>query len=351
MIWGSVFWLAALQTGLFAAALRHGELVKQPAAGPSRAAAASNVVGGWDLCARPNLRADDRNQKIPKVVHHTYKNETLPWRLGLFRMTWPYLMGKRWNTSEGWTEQFWSDDGNRNLIKDHYPWFLETYDSYEEVISRVDAARIFYLHKYGGVYSDLDIELLRDPAPLFSGDTDLVFFYQRLPHFRDRRMVDPVQPYELSEVTNAIMASVPGHPFWLFLAERMMRSAKNRPVLTGKNNRSDTRIFWTSGPCVLQNALAEYQLRDPHTKVAFYPMRLWAPISYDDTNQADKCQFLPICQARFPQAYFISHWTGTWNHCEVGTCTGDNVTIVSLLGVSSEVKEARKREGREMVCI
>jgi len=314
----------------------------QPAAGPSRVAMDA-VTGGWDLCARPTWRRDGR-QKIPKIVHHTYKNESLPWRFGLFRATWPFIMNysNTWNTSVGWSEYFWSDDDNRNLIKDHYPWFLETYDSYDEVISRVDAARVFYLHKYGGVYSDLDIELLRDPSPLLSGDTELVFFYQKDPHFRDKRMVDRVAEFELAEITNALMASVPGHPFWLFLAEKMMYSAKHKPVLYGKYDRRDAMIFWTSGPCVLQNALAEYQLRDPNTKVAFYPPRLWAPMSYDD--KARKCEFILICQQKYPQAYFMSHWTGSWNHCEVGTCTGDNITIVySLLEASSEVTEGGKQ--------
>lgn len=224
--------------------------------------------------------------------------------------------------------------------QDHYPWFLETYDSYDQVISKVDAARIFYLHKYGGVYSDLDIELMKDPAPLLNRDADLVLFYGKTPRFGKAGRIEPVEPYELGYISNALMASVPGHPFWIFLAEKLMYAQKHRPVLTGKYNRTDVMIFWTSGPCILQNALAEYQLKDPGAKVAFFPPRVWAPIRYDSPAE-DKCDFIITCVKKYPQAFFITHWTGTWNHCEVGTCTQDDTRpiVYSLLGVSSETRE------------
>ena len=41
--------------------------------------------------------------------------------------------------------------------QNEYPWFLSTYISYPYDIQRVDAIRYFILHKYGGVYVDLDI--------------------------------------------------------------------------------------------------------------------------------------------------------------------------------------------------
>jgi len=344
-------WLAALDAGLLAAALRQKQAARPPAAGLSRAAVGASNVGGWDLCVRPSVR--DGPQTIPKIIHHTYVNESaLPWRLSMFRQTWPFVLSRAWQQPGGWSSMFWSDDDNRKLIRDNYPWFLETYDSYEEVISRVDAARIFMLHKYGGVYSDLDIELLRNPAPLFSGDLDLVFFYQMAPHFRDRRMVDAVEPFEMGYVTNALMASKPGHPFWLFLAEKMMHAQKHKVEPTGKYDRRDVRIFWTSGPCVLQNALAEYQLRDPGAKVAFYSHRFWSPYKYD-CPEDQKCEFIFTCQQKYPQAYFVSHWTGTWNHCEVGTCTSDDKRplVLSLMSFSSEVGTARRNAGKEAVCL
>ena len=55
----------------------------------------------------------------------------------------------------------WTDAKSRELIAEDYPWFLETYDGYEFNIQRADAIRYFVLHKFGGVYLDLDIGCIR----------------------------------------------------------------------------------------------------------------------------------------------------------------------------------------------
>ena len=42
-----------------------------------------------------------------------------------------------------------------------YPEYLALYDKYGYGIQRADVMRLFFLHKYGGVYIDLDIECKR----------------------------------------------------------------------------------------------------------------------------------------------------------------------------------------------
>lgn len=49
-----------------------------------------------------------------------------------------------------WEYRLWTDEANRELVREHYPWLLETYDSFPENIMRADTARVLYLHKYGG---------------------------------------------------------------------------------------------------------------------------------------------------------------------------------------------------------
>jgi hypothetical protein len=46
--------------------------------------------------------------------------------------------------------RLWTDDDNRALVQHHYPWFLATYDAMALNVSRADAARYLYMHKYGG---------------------------------------------------------------------------------------------------------------------------------------------------------------------------------------------------------
>jgi hypothetical protein len=96
------------------------------------------------------------------------------------------------------THHLWTDATARLFIQTHYPSFLATYDSYEYNIQRADAIRYFVLHRYGGIYMDLDVSavfsgrvlacerrsltlsfamqigIVRDPTPLLRGDWDVI---------------------------------------------------------------------------------------------------------------------------------------------------------------------------------
>jgi len=44
------------------------------------------------------------------------------------------------------------------LLTKNFPWFLPTYNNYRYPIQKIDAARLFILYKYGGIYVDMDIK-------------------------------------------------------------------------------------------------------------------------------------------------------------------------------------------------
>lgn len=88
----------------------------------------------------------------------------------------------------------WSDDASRNFIAEYYPWFLSTFDGYVYPIQRADVIRYFVLHRYGGVYMDLDIGCRRNMDPL-------LYFEVILPQ------TIPVG------VSNDLMFAAKNHPF------------------------------------------------------------------------------------------------------------------------------------------
>ena len=51
-------------------------------------------------------------------------------------------------------------------LEQHYAWFLPAWHSYNETVLRGDAIRYFILHRYGGLYIDLDVECLRYAVPV-----------------------------------------------------------------------------------------------------------------------------------------------------------------------------------------
>lgn len=253
----------------------------------------------WEFCATPGRESAPLEElSIPRIVHQTYKNETLPPRLSAYRNTWKHFL-------PNWEHKMWLDEDNRNLVKDHYPWFLATFDGYDQNIKRVDAARLFMMHHYGGIYADTDIEVMRDPSPLFAVEHDLFFFAQStITCGHTARVTVPQTEATVGVIPNALMASAPSHPFWIYLAMKLM-SAKKEGL-----------VMWATGPSRLTEALAAYQVEYPHARVAIYTRDFWSPFKWGYTG----CKNSEDCLALFPDAYLISHWTGTWNHCEKGTC-------------------------------
>src|SRR5882762_8774481 len=112
--------------------------------------------------------------KIPPILHQTWKDNNIPEEFVRMSLSWR-------NTHTHWQYFFWTDDMNRNFIKEHFPYFLSTYDNYQSNIERVDAVRYFALYKYGGFYIDMDFECLANIEPIVS-DSACVFGKEPIEH-------------------------------------------------------------------------------------------------------------------------------------------------------------------------
>merc|ERR1719264_8099 len=263
--------------------------------------------GGWRLCARPAEAASAAS--IPKILHQTYKTEDLPWYFKYWRQTWL-------DSTPDWEHHLWTDADNRNLVAEHYPWFLATYDAYVWPIQRVDAARVFMMHRFGGVYADLDVEALREPSALLrGGGRDLALFYD----------------YDAQNhgVTNSLMASVPGHPFWISLAKRMMR--RQHTVKYVFNMSCTVKLLYMTGPVAITDEMKDHMVQSPEAKVGVYPRRYWAPFQH---NIKDNPCEAHDCKSLYPDAFLVTHWTGVWwksGELKEDNCTSDPDPRVNML--------------------
>lgn len=167
-----------------------------------------------------------------KIIHQTWKNTNIPdsWK------TSPILWKKH---HPSWMHILWTDKDNRNLIKNHFPWFLEYFDGYEYNIQRADAVRYFILYKYGGIYCDLDIE------PVFPIDFLVDMFFEK-----GYDLIFSKTP-NVRGLTNSIMISrVEGHSFWkLMINEMINRFNKFKKI--GKH----MRVMYSTGPSLLTSVV------------------------------------------------------------------------------------------------
>ena len=68
-----------------------------------------------------------------------------------------------------WTEHyFWTDENADGFFEDYYPWFQDTWNSYPSIVQRADALRYFVLHKFGGVFLDMDLFCRNPLDPLLA---------------------------------------------------------------------------------------------------------------------------------------------------------------------------------------
>jgi len=111
-------------------------------------------------------RSNSTQERIPRIIHQTWKTDTLPER-------WKGISQGCRDMMPDYEYMLWSDASSRQFIAEHYPWFLDTWDGYTYNIQRADAIRYFVLYHYGGVYIDLDIGCKRPMDQLLTSSVIL----------------------------------------------------------------------------------------------------------------------------------------------------------------------------------
>jgi inositol phosphorylceramide mannosyltransferase catalytic subunit len=225
--------------------------------------------------------------RVPKVVHQTWKSTTPPS---------PY---REWrqeciDLNPDWEFKIWTDDDNRELVRLHYPSLLSTYDNYDVNIKRIDSARYMMLHRYGGVYMDLDITCLRPFGNTF--DTTNTF-YAAEQHSLANLAVENAHGRRENRVANAFMASSANHAFLT-------------NVFTKLPHTSSDHVLSATGPIFLTTMLQQddYNL----SSVLVFPMEIVYCQDWEIASTGKGCRNITSCRAKCPDALTVSFWTHSW---------------------------------------
>lgn len=229
---------------------------------------------------------------IPRIIHQTWKSVDVPQPFAGFQAAWRAL-------HPSFEYRLWTDADNDRFVSAEFPELYELYRSFPREIYRADLARCLYLKRFGGVYVDLDIEPLRPVDPLLSnGDTCILGAepesHARM-HFGKSVMA-----------CNAVMASVPGHPFWDHLLEEIRRRAARR-------SREPVSV---TGPVALDAAYNEHGVRlgvRISAADAFFPLpdlgSRQLRLAPESRKYFERMRSLSI----YPSAsYGVHHWAHTW---------------------------------------
>lgn len=186
---------------------------------------------------QPDVKGDfpsvsDGEPRIPHVLHQTYKTDQIP------SIYWDNIRSLV-KHHPSWKYYFWSDSSARKLIAERHPYLLETYDNYDISIKRGDALRYVVLYEFGGVYLDMDFEVLR-------------------PFDRATRKYASIIAPEVFEHTvflynfdfllmNCIMFTRPNHPFFKKLIEQLVEAS-----------RKTRTLVYATGPMFLTNVYKHF---------------------------------------------------------------------------------------------
>ena len=202
-----------------------------------------------------------RPGEIPRIIHQTWISTKLPAFYAPWLRSWLVK-------NPTWQYWFWTDDDIRNFIAHDYGQYLALYDSYKKNINRADAMRYFVLHKYGGLYADIDVECLRPLDDITSKHSCVLPEEHHAHSYLLHRRSPP------ANVVNAVMACRPGHPyFWKVIKE-----------LPRQQTQSD--LLYQTGPFLIDAVLRKYMnnsTRPSEDNVAVLPPEVFNP-TYDNTN-------------------------------------------------------------------
>lgn len=131
-------------------------------------------TGERDLSAGP--------PPVTRILHQSWKTTQLPARFERWSRSWCECF-------PDWTHVLWSDADNERFVRSEYPWFLERFLAFKKNISRADSVRYLYLHRFGGLYADLDTICLRpfesliESRAIVFGDMEARKRQTKNPHF------------------------------------------------------------------------------------------------------------------------------------------------------------------------
>ncbi|KAK0947822.1 CSG1/SUR1-like protein [Friedmanniomyces endolithicus] len=237
------------------------------------------VDGAEDAIAKAELPAlgsdkdDSTSQIIPRIIHQTYKNASIPPAWQEAQASCIAMHPK----SEGWEYKLWTDEMGLDFIQQEYHWFHDTYVNYPYPIERADAIRYFVLAHYGGVYIDLDDGCQRSLEPLL-----------KYPAFVRRTIP--------TGISNDVMGAVPRHPFFVRVTKKIKEYDRNwiLPYIT---------VMGSTGPLFLSV--------------------MWRRWSSDGFNTGDGKDggrirlIFPEEYNGFPWSFFTHHKGDSWHRWDV----------------------------------
>lgn len=156
---------------------------------------------------------------IPALLSQTWKTPDLPARAQVLCADWARL-------NPGLSLRLYDDAGARAVVADVAPDRLALYDRLAHGVMRADLFRWAVLLRDGGIYADIDMQVLRPLPPALFQTPCLLAEEAHLGRQRQRELGYP-RPVQIA---NCFMSGRAGHPFFRAALERGFALAAETPA-------------------------------------------------------------------------------------------------------------------------
>lgn len=213
---------------------------------------------------------------IPRLIHQTAKTADIPEK-------WREYQRKVQQLHPDWEYKLWTDEDNLRLVKEELPDFVDVFTGLPKNIMRADVIRYVLMYCRGGLYLDLDYEMLK-PFDLLQYDCVL-----------PQETEGEFGPDSL--IANAIFASAPGHPFFKAVLDELRSKRPTDP---------DANVLTTTGPAFISGVLQRF-VRDGREMIFVPPGPLFTPRIPRSAKQYSAL-------VKSGEAYGIHHCHGSWRN-------------------------------------
>ena len=237
---------------------------------------------------------------LPRRVMQTWKTNIIP-------TEWAVSPPSIRNFLPNWEYTLMTDKMNLAFITEHFPWFEDTYNNFPYPIQRADAIRYAWLYINGGLYLDLDFELV---APL-----EEIFWTLKWGNKPSHHLF-LLRSANTANITNAFMASTPGHPLWLEVMKEMMQP----PGISSLEKH--WQVMETTGPHMLTRVLNRTEFN-----YQLLPSSRLNPCTMCNISEANGPLGPEALARQLPGSSWVTGWGKVWQWCYC------NSRILIVLGI------------------
>jgi len=231
--------------------------------------------------------------KIPKIIHQIWSgvDEPLPDYFRRFGDTWK-------EQNPDWTYEYWDEARMNVFLQEYYPQYLDTYKAFHYNVQRWDAIRYLILERIGGLYADFDSECIKPIDELLL----------------DKTCCFSMEPYEHGLVfnrenffNNAIMASIPNHPFIKEVVEKVF--AYNPDETPALPEYKIMEVLKSTGPLKLVNLYATYLEKD---SIYLIPSEYTSPFTKNEVQRILINENVEDLENKLDKAYAVHYFFNGW---------------------------------------